>query len=129
LGSHEQERTYALAGEDCVETAVWMLALSGLAHSNLSAPDALTDEQERVPRHSMGRVINNSTLTSGWQRELLRYVHFEGYKGGILKTSREEEWHYWAKGVVKSDRGVDPPMSYSWDGESFSPILKVHTKD
>jgi hypothetical protein len=62
------------------------------------------------------------------QRELLRYVHLEGYKGGILKTSREEEWHYWPKGLVKSDRAVDPPLTYSWDGESFTPVLRVpHT--
>lgn len=34
------------------------------------------------------------------QRELLRYVYVEGFKGGILKSSHEEEWHYWPKGLV-----------------------------
>lgn len=105
LTSCAQERVMALMGEDCVETALWMLALGGLAQRNLSVPaDSPLDEQE--------------------QRELLRYVHLEGYKGGILKMSREEEWHYWPKGLVKSDRGVDPPLTYSWDGESFTPVLR-----
>jgi hypothetical protein len=41
----------ALMGEDCVETALWMLALGGLAQRNLSVPaDSPLDEQEQVPR-------------------------------------------------------------------------------
>jgi hypothetical protein len=47
----------------------------------------------------------------------LKRAYKDGFKGGQIKSSYEEEWAYSADGVLWSQIGVDGEYSYRWDGE------------
>ena len=53
-------------------------------------------------------------------------IYFDGYKGGIIKSSYEEEWLYEPNGTVTClqlayKTSPAETLKYKWDGEYFTP--------
>jgi hypothetical protein len=56
----------------------------------------------------------------------MKSVFLDGFKGGIIKSSYDEEWLYEPNGVVTclqlgAKNPPKDPIKYIWDGEYFTP--------
>jgi hypothetical protein len=57
------------------------------------------------------------------QSELLQYVGKNVYKGGVIKSSYEEEWSYFANGTLERAEPLNGRrLAYTWDGEVLQPL-------
>jgi hypothetical protein len=61
------------------------------------------------------------------QHRLLQLQFKRNHKGGEIKSSYDEEWSYTAAGLLKSTQGVQPSVSYRWDGEMLIGVDDVST--
>ncbi|EGG23503.1 hypothetical protein DFA_05636 [Cavenderia fasciculata] len=99
------------AAEDKVSMAKWALAIDGLKFKFFDS------------------CINQFT-----KKLLLIYVYKENYKGGIIKSSFEEEWTYSSDGILQcteaawcADSGGASSMTYLWDGQHLVPQNGSHS--
>eukprot|EP01104_Vermistella_antarctica_P016293 TRINITY_DN5525_c1_g1_i2.p1 TRINITY_DN5525_c1_g1~~TRINITY_DN5525_c1_g1_i2.p1 ORF type:complete len:625 (+),score=182.01 TRINITY_DN5525_c1_g1_i2:154-2028(+) len=106
-----------------------------IVHSNKEY--LLADEEERSLFQWMISIDAMATKTKGQalpciadleRRKLFEVLYKTSYKGGVIKSSYEEEWQYFGgkKGLLKSDLGVDDeddanaePLKFEWSGETL----------
>lgn len=72
--------------------------------------------------------IEESILNPLSKHRLLSAKWKEGFRGGEISSSYDEEWTYTAQGLLTSSVGVDPPLSYRWDGEMLIGVDDVSTQ-
>ena len=74
------------------------------------------------------RKIEESILNPLTKHRLMAEKWQTGFRGGEISSSYDEEWTYTKEGVLKSSVGVDPPLSYRWDGEMLIGLDDVSTQ-
>jgi hypothetical protein len=64
------------------------------------------------------------------QSEMLQHMYKNVYKGGVIKSSYEEEWSYFANGMLQRAEPFNGrKMIYSWDGEVLQPVRTKGDED
>lgn len=65
------------------------------------------------------RTLNGHTplLSSPEKKKILARGFFEGFQGGEIKSSFDEDWSYTPSGYLKSIYGHSNEMVFKWDGE------------
>mmetsp|Transcript_45740 Transcript_45740/g.115121 ORF Transcript_45740/g.115121 Transcript_45740/m.115121 type:complete len:687 (+) Transcript_45740:203-2263(+) len=51
----------------------------------------------------------------------LKLVYVSPFKGGVIKSSYEEEWSYQGSGTLRTSEGVGMDLTFVWDGEQLRP--------
>ncbi|GAM29004.1 hypothetical protein SAMD00019534_121800, partial [Acytostelium subglobosum LB1] len=99
-----------LAADDKISMARWILAIDGLKFK-----------------------FFDSCVNQFLKKTLLHTVFKSTFKGGIIKSSFEEEWSYSSDGILQcteagwnTDAGASL-MMYLWDGQSFMPGSGTHS--
>lgn len=83
---------WTLTIDDKTDMAKWLFGIDGLKHRNFQ-----------------------SCMDTQIKRNLLAQTYKEGFKGGIIKSSFDEEWMYSADGTVQCSEGWTGP-EFMWDG-------------
>lgn len=100
--------------------AEWVLAIDGLCMPSYSTH---LNAQFRVSETRPPPLTLNLNLTFGSQSELLLHMYKNVYKGGVIKSSYEDEWSYFANGTLERVEPVNGrKLIYSWDGEVLQPV-------
>lgn len=88
---------WQLGFEDKVTMYKWLLALDGLKHKTFE-----------------------SSVSADIKKNLLKALYKDDYKGGIIKSSFDEEWMYSQDGTLECTEGWIGP-AFTWDGMKMVP--------
>jgi len=95
------ETVFAFSHESPTELWEWLLTLSGLLDDNEMSLRSLNDTA---------------------RAEVLAAMHLTPYKGGVVKSSYEEEWQYFPDGRLICVMGTDAAIKlrFRWNGSTLT---------
>lgn len=96
---------WSLTAEDKVEMSKWLFGIDGLKNKGFG-----------------------SSMDTLLKKNLLQQLYKEGYKGGIVKSSFDEEWAYGADGTLQCTEGWTGP-DFGWDGCELVPKTPLGKKE
>jgi len=70
----------------------------------------------KYPNHFSGSCIDHVE-----KEGILKKLYFDNFKGGLIKSSDDEEWSYSLDGALHLVDG-DPTTSYKWNGHTLTPL-------
>lgn len=96
---------WSLTAEDKPDMAKWLFGIDGLKNKGFG-----------------------SSMDTHLKKTILQQVYKEGYKGGIVKSSFDEEWAYGADGTLQCTEGWTGP-DFNWDGSELVPKTPQGKRD
>jgi hypothetical protein len=96
---------WSLTADDRAEMARWLFGIDGLKNKGF-----------------------HSSMDTHLKKTMLQQVFKDGFKGGIVKSSFDEEWAYVADGTLQCTEGWTGP-EFMWDGSELVPKSGLGKKD
>eukprot|EP01111_Echinosteliopsis_oligospora_P016530 TRINITY_DN6906_c0_g1_i1.p1 TRINITY_DN6906_c0_g1~~TRINITY_DN6906_c0_g1_i1.p1 ORF type:complete len:503 (-),score=102.19 TRINITY_DN6906_c0_g1_i1:250-1758(-) len=90
---------FLISVEEKTEMYKWMLAIDGLRSRTFSA----------------------TCMEDTFKTSILQSLYKDGFKGGIIKSSFDEEWMYAGDGQLQCCDGWDGGPIFTWDGKYLKP--------